>query len=254
MKSGAVFLGALACAMVLYEYLDIRGRRHNRSKLLKRLHNPKDDKADSLQAASTGRHLAKAVHPEQVAPRKVSHEPGKAQQMLMRMLKGIPLVKRALQERELQKTQNGYRSELPKMLEIIALGMRVGLGFDQAFSLYVDGFSTPLALRCRERFEVWQRGLITREQGLRDLAKQIGLKEFDRFVSMSLRALRYGAPLASLLTSLASDARKSYRSERQEMVAKAPVKMLIPTGVFILPAMMMLVMGPIVLDITERMV
>jgi len=132
--------------------------------------------------------------------------------------------------------------------------MRVGLAFDQAFALYARSFSTPLALLCRERFEVWERGLITRESGLRDLATHIELKEFDRFTSLSLRALEYGAPLTHLLNNLADDARKSYRAERQTKVAKAPVKMLIPTGAFILPAMMMLVLGPIILDITGRMV
>jgi tight adherence protein C len=153
-----------------------------------------------------------------------------------------------------RKQQSQYRAELPKMFDVIALGMRVGLGFDQAFALYVRGFKTPLADQCRPRFEVWERGLISRETGLRELAAQIQLKEFDRFVTLILRALDYGAPLTNMLGDLAREARSAYRSERQEMVAKAPVKMLIPTGVLILPAMMMLVIGPIVLDITERMV
>ena len=170
------------------------------------------------------------------------------------LFSGIPFIATSLKREELKRQRAGYRAELPKLFEIIALGMRVGLGFDQAFALYVKGFATPLALQCRQQFEVWERGLITRESGLRNLAKHIGLKEFDRFVSLTLRALDYGAPLASLLGNLASDARKSYRADRQEMVAKAPVKMLLPTGALILPAMMMLVIGPIILDITERMV
>ena len=35
----------------------------------------------------------------------------------------------------------------------------------------------------------------------------------------------------------------------EERVAKAPVKMMLPTGTLILPAMLLLVMGPILLEL-----
>jgi len=226
-KSMAVVLGALACSLILFEYLTARSRKINRSTISKHLRDPQAARSD------------KNTRPPSI---------------LFRALKKAPFISQSLKREEQQRMKALYRAELPKMFEIIALGMRVGLAFDQAFALYARSFSTPLAELCRERFEVWERGLITREAGLRDLSKQIELKEFERFVSLSLRALDYGAPLTHLLYSLADDARKSYRAERQTKVAKAPVKMLIPTGAFILPAMMMLVLGPIILDITGRMV
>jgi len=226
-KSLAVILGALACSLILFEYLNVRSRKLNRSRISKHLRDPQAPQGDAN-----------------------THAPS----IVRRLFAKVPFVSVSLRREEQQRRKALYRSELPKMFEIIALGMRVGLAFDQAFALYARSFSTPLAQQCRERFEVWERGLITREAGLRDLAAHIGLKEFDRFTSLSLRALDYGAPLTHLLYNLADDARKSYRAERQTKVAKAPVKMLIPTGAFILPAMMMLVLGPIILDITERMV
>ena len=226
-KSIAVILGALACSLFLFEYLSARSRKLNRSEISKHLRDPQMGQKE-----------------------KTSRKPS----IIRRLLSSVPFVSRSLKREEQQRKKAQYRSELPKLFEIIALGMRVGLAFDQAFALYARSFSTPLAKRCCERFEVWERGLISRESGLRDLASHFELKEFDRFTSLSLRALDYGAPLTHLLYSLAEDARKSYRAERQTKVAKAPVKMLIPTGAFILPAMMMLVLGPIILDITGRMV
>ena len=77
---------------------------------------------------------------------------------------------------------------------------------------------------------------------------------FSRFASTAVRALSYGAPMVALLQDYATEARKIYRDNQREKVAKAPVKMLIPTGTLILPAMLMLVIGPILLDMTERMV
>ena len=165
----------------------------------------------------------------------------------------IPLLNKIRQKQQREKTKKAYVAELPQMLEIIALGVRSGLGFDQAFALYARRFDTPLAKVCCERLEIWERGLISREQGLKELASLINLPLFDRFVSTVLRALNYGAALNTLLLDLAAQTRKAYRAEQQEIVAKAPVKMLLPTGALILPAMLLLVIGPILLDLIERM-
>ena len=40
----------------------------------------------------------------------------------------------------------------------------------------------------------------------------------------------------------------AYRARRQEQVAKAPVKMMVPTGTLILPAMLIMVLGPVLLE------
>ncbi len=142
---------------------------------------------------------------------------------------------------------------MPACLEVVALGMQAGMGFDQAFSLYTERFNTPLAKQCQTALSVWQKGLKSRDAGLRELAQQINTPGFKHFSFSALRALRFGAPMAPLLLDLAEEARKEYRASRQELVSKAPVKMLLPTGVLILPAMLLLVMGPIILDLLRNM-
>ena len=140
------------------------------------------------------------------------------------------------------------------MLDILAMGLNAGLSFDTAFGLYVHRFDSELALLCRERFEIWERGLISRSEGLEQLAAVIDMPLFDRFCRTASRSLRHGIPMAPLIKEYALMARKEYRNKQKELVLKAPVKMLLPTGILILPAMMMLVIGPIVLDVTGRMV
>ncbi|MDR0350917.1 MAG: type II secretion system F family protein [Coriobacteriales bacterium] len=146
-----------------------------------------------------------------------------------------------------------FERDLPALLEVVALGMQAGMGFDQAFALYAERFDTPLARCCRESLDVWQKGLKSREEGMRELAERIDTQSFRHFCSSALRALRFGAPMTQLLLDLAQEARKEYRAKRQELVAKAPVKMLLPTGALILPAMLLLVMGPIMLDLMRKM-
>ena len=158
-----------------------------------------------------------------------------------------------LKKREKKALIASFERDLPACLEVIALGMQAGMGFDQAFALYTERFDTALARHCHKSLNVWQKGLKSRDEGMRELADRIDTPAFRHFSSSVLRALRFGSPMAPLLMNLAQEARKEYRAKRQELVAKAPVKMLLPTGVLILPAMLLLVMGPIVLDLMGKM-
>ncbi|MDR2035312.1 MAG: type II secretion system F family protein [Coriobacteriales bacterium] len=169
-------------------------------------------------------------------------------------LQSLPVIGAVLKKREGKRLAHRCEAELPRMLDILAMGMQAGLSFDTAFGLYVHRFENELALLGRERFEIWERGLIGRSEGLAQLAASINLPIFDRFCRTAARSIRYGIPLAPLIREYAEQARKEYRNKQKELVLKAPVKMLLPTGVLILPAMMMLVIGPILLDVAERMV
>ena len=172
----------------------------------------------------------------------------------MPTLQTLPFLRIVAKKRQDRKTAHHFEAELPRMLDILAMGMHAGLSFDAAFGLYVHRFDTELALLCRERFEIWERGLVSRSDGLDQLALRMGMPIFDRFCKTAIRSLRHGIPMAPLVKEYAEQARKEYRNKQKELVLKAPVKMLIPTGALILPAMMLLVIGPIILDVTERMV
>ena len=146
-----------------------------------------------------------------------------------------------------------YDTELAMLIDITTLGMRAGMAFDQAFEMALRRFPGQLAELCLAKLLIWQRGLISREQGLHELENEVQTVLFSRFAALVLRALRYGAPMTALLSALSDETRRDIRVRREEEVAKAPVKMLIPTGVLILPAMLLLVLGPIMLDLFSKM-
>ena len=90
--------------------------------------------------------------------------------------------------------------------------------------------------------------LSTREEALRELGKSYDSPLFEQAVESMIRSLRLGTALAENLEALSAEARNQYRADCQQAIAKAPVKMMVPTGVLILPAMLILVMGPILLE------
>lgn len=139
-------------------------------------------------------------------------------------------------------------SELPRMLAMVSLGMRSGLSFDKSFALYPREFSTEFAQACANAQKRWELSLVTREESLRELAKSYDSALFRQATESMIRSLRLGGALSQNLDALASEARDEYRSRCEEAIAKAPVKMLVPTGALILPAMLILVMGPVLLE------
>ena len=63
---------------------------------------------------------------------------------------------------ESRRVKASYARDFPAMLDVVALGLRAGMGFDQSFELYARRFKTPLASISLEALEVWQRGLVSR--------------------------------------------------------------------------------------------
>lgn len=138
---------------------------------------------------------------------------------------------------------------LSEMLEIVGLGLRSGLSFDRSFQLYGAYFENNFALACTKAHRSWMLGIGSREDALKELSESYDCNELSRIVDSIIRGLKFGTPLAGLLSEAGSQARASYRSTLEERVAKAPVKMMLPTGALILPAMLLLVMGPVLLEL-----
>lgn len=156
---------------------------------------------------------------------------------------------RAVLARAVQKRADDLERSLSEMLEVVALGLRSGLSFEGALALYTAHFECPLATGMAAAQAQWSCGLVSREEALRALAASYRSLLFGRVVETIVRSIRFGSSLADNLDDAAAEARAHYRTARQESVAKAPVKMMLPTSTLILPAMLILVLGPVLLEL-----
>lgn len=154
--------------------------------------------------------------------------------------------RRAKEERAL-----ALERHVPEMVDALGLGMRAGMSFERAFRSYCFRFDDELAALCRQACLKWESGLVSRDAALLELGTLSGVPSLERFASNAVRCLRFGSPMNRMLDSLASEARSCYRAKMEEKVAKAPVKMLVPTAVLILPAMLIVVMGPVLLGFVQ---
>ena len=135
------------------------------------------------------------------------------------------------------------------MLHAIALGMKAGLSFESAFSLYHSHFSDDLAKACKQAHQTYSSGILSRKDALYNLGMRANNDTIMRFASTIERSLRYGDGAYNTLKALSIEAQDIHVSKIQEKVSKAPVKMLFPTAGLILPAMLLLIMGPVVLEV-----
>lgn len=154
-------------------------------------------------------------------------------------------------ERQVAERAEVAERHLPEMLDVVSLGLRSGLSFDAALAAYCGHFDTLLAQEMRVAKDRWTCGLATRDEALADVAAAFDSAVLGRVLGDVVRSLRYGSALSASLDAVSRDVRKEYRARKQEEVAKAPVKMMVPTGVLILPAMLILVLGPVMLELME---
>lgn len=153
-----------------------------------------------------------------------------------------------LDAHEARKLRSACDEHVDVMADIVAMGVRSGLSFDAALDLFCDKFDNRLAHEMRDCKLQWTSGFASREKALEALASRVGSKALKRFSETSLQAIHYGSPLASMLASFSRDIRQRRKSAIERQIEKAPIKLLIPTGTCILPAMLILVMGPVLIQ------
>lgn len=154
-------------------------------------------------------------------------------------------------QRESDARKHVLEQHLSELIEVVCLGLRSGLSFDRALGLYCEYFNGTLSRELHLAQSQWFAGLRTRDEALRFLAATYDSPLFARMVDNIVRSMRFGSPLADGLEVLANEARQSHKAQVQEKVMKAPVKMMVPVGTLILPSMLILVLGPILLDLAE---
>ena len=88
-----------------------------------------------------------------------------------------------------------------------------------------------------------------REEALRDLGERTGVEQMRRIVSALIQADRLGTPLGKTLRIHAESARVERRHRAEARAYLAPLKMIFPTALFLMPAFMLVAMGPSVVNL-----
>jgi tight adherence protein C len=139
--------------------------------------------------------------------------------------------------------------ELPNALDLLAVVVEAGLGFDAALIRYADTAEGPLADEVRLLATELRVG--ARADAFKRLATRVDAPETKSFVRSVMHADHLGTSLSSTLRTQAADVRSRRESAAEERANKLPVKILFPTIFCIFPALFLVVLGPPLLDIVK---
>jgi tight adherence protein C len=89
----------------------------------------------------------------------------------------------------------------------------------------------------------------TREKALRNLALRTGVEEIGTFATMLTQADKFGTSIGDSLRVFSDDLRHKRQIRAEESAAKVPTKMLIPLVTCVFPAVIMVILGPAIIQI-----
>jgi tight adherence protein C len=128
--------------------------------------------------------------------------------------------------------------------------VEAGMGFDGAMSKLYEKWDNELGRAFGRVVREISLGKLRRE-ALRDMADRLGVSEMTSFVAAVIQSEQLGVSLAQVLRIQADQMRIRRRQLAEEEAHKAPIKMLLPMGIFIFPALCIVLMTPALLILFE---
>jgi tight adherence protein C len=147
-----------------------------------------------------------------------------------------------------RRRQNAVSADLPDALDLLAVSVEAGMGFDGAVSKLTEHMEGPLI----DEFELTlgeMRIGESRSDALKKMADRVAAPEMAAFCRSIIQADQLGISLGRILRVQASDARLKRQAAAEERAMKAPIKMLFPLVAFIFPAMFIVILGPAFLNL-----
>jgi tight adherence protein C len=132
---------------------------------------------------------------------------------------------------------------LPGALDFLVIMVEAGIGFDQALNELTRRWRNTLTDEFSLLLIDFQIGKVRRD-AWRDLTTRTQLPELNAFVAAMLQSEQTGASVGGLLRVQAEQMRIRRRQRAEEEARMAPVKMLIPMGLFIFPCILIVILGP----------
>ena len=135
----------------------------------------------------------------------------------------------------------------PNALDLMVVAVEAGLGFDAAMTR-VSNEMEHTAPAIAQEFRLVQLEVAAggeREKALLDMAARTNVDEVASFASVILQSIQFGTSVSDALTTYASEMRISRELKAQEMANKLPVKMSGVMASLMLPALFLLILGPI---------
>jgi len=143
--------------------------------------------------------------------------------------------------------QQSIRLALPNVIDLLTLCTEAGLDFLGSIGKIVERSKpSPMVEELSEFLKDVQLGK-TRSESLKDFANRIDISETTSLVSILTSSDKMGASIGTVLRAQSDSMRNIRINKAEKMGAEASQKILIPLVLFIMPAVMLIIFGPMVI-------
>ncbi len=149
--------------------------------------------------------------------------------------------------------QLAIRRGLPNALDMLVICVESGLGLDQAL-MQVSKELRIAHPEITDEFTVLNleiRAGKPRGEALKNLGDRAGVNELKRLTSTLIQADKFGTSISQTLKNFSDYMRVQMRQEAEEKAAKIGVKLVFPIFFFIMPALFVVTVGPMIVRVVR---
>jgi tight adherence protein C len=139
---------------------------------------------------------------------------------------------------------------LPDSMDLLTVCVEAGLGLDAAFHRVAEKQRGPLVDEIRQMLREIGLGKARRD-ALLDLAERTQLEDMRAFANAVIQAEQLGTSLAGILRAQSQRLRVRRRQRAEQDARRAPVKMVFPLVICLMPSLFIFILGPIVINVSN---
>jgi tight adherence protein C len=147
------------------------------------------------------------------------------------------------------------RMHLPDVMDLLEICVSSGMGLDMAWNLASEEVRAPCPILADEmaltNLEMHLGS--SRVAAMRHMADRTEAEEISSFASLLAQADQFGTSISDTLRTFAGTMRDERSTRAQEEAEKTAVKLLFPMIVFVFPPVLVVMAGPAVLTLIEKL-
>jgi tight adherence protein C len=142
--------------------------------------------------------------------------------------------------------------QMPDMIDLLVVTIEAGLGILASMRVASESMSDPLGQELRLTLQEQRMGLSV-GQAIESLGLRADCGNMRIFVRAITQGERLGVSIGTTMRNLSIEMRKRRRAMAEERAQKMPIKMLFPLIFFIFPALFIVILTPMIINIVDAL-
>ena len=140
--------------------------------------------------------------------------------------------------------------QMPDMIDLLVVTIEAGLGILASMRVASESMADPLGQELRLTLQEQRMGLSV-GQAIESLGRRADCGNMRIFVRAITQGERLGVSMGTTMRNLSLEMRKRRRAMAEEKAQKMPIKMLFPLIFFIFPALFIVILTPMIINMVD---